>query len=150
LLDAVLNAVPKSLTRDDYEMLVVAAIERLDYEAFDAACERYNIDTDEVHGPDAAAFDLRKLAKGKTEAQLVRMLVELALLPSGFSDEPLLPHDPLASAAARYGVSLTAKKQAKAKTTKCAPTADSKKPKSTTATKPKAAPKKAAKKGGAA
>jgi ParB family transcriptional regulator, chromosome partitioning protein len=150
LLDAVLNAVPKSLTRDDYEMLVVAAIERLDYEAFDAACERYNIDTDEVHGPDAAAFDLRKLAKGKTEAQLVRMLVELALLPSGFSDEPLLPHDPLASAAARYGVSLTAKKQAKAKTTKCAPKADSKKPKSTTATKPKAAPKKAAKKGGAA
>jgi hypothetical protein len=78
------------------------------------------------------------------------MLVELALLPSGFSDEPLPPHDPLASAAARYGVSLTAKKQAKAKSTKCTPKADSKKPKSTTVTKPKAAPKKAAKKGGAA
>ena len=78
LLDAVLSAVPKSLTRDDYEMLVVAAIERLEYEAFDAACERYNIDTDEVHEPDAAAFELRKLAQGKTEAQLVRMLVELA------------------------------------------------------------------------
>ena len=77
------------------------------------------------------------------------MLVELALLPSGFSDEPLPPHDPLASAAARYGVSLNATKHSKAKTTKCAPKADAKKPKSTIATKPKAAPKKT-KKGGAA
>src|SRR5579884_3650022 len=29
---------------------------RLEYQAFDAACERYKIHTDEVHEPDAAAF----------------------------------------------------------------------------------------------
>ena len=150
LLDAVLNAFPKSLTRDDYEMLVVAAIDGLEYEPFDAACERYNIDTDEVHEPDAGAFGLRKLAQGKTEAQLVRMLVELALLPCGFLDERLPPHDPLASAAARYGVSLVPNKQVKAHATKCAPKADSNKPKTKTTTKPKTAAKKAAKKGGAA
>ena len=117
----------------------------------DAACERYNIDTDEIREPDAAAFELRKLAQeARPNRNLSECSMELALLPSGFSDEPLPPHDPLASAAARYGVSLSAKKQTKAKTTKWAPKASSKKPKSTTANKPKAAPKKAAKKGGAA
>jgi len=78
------------------------------------------------------------------------MLVELALLPSGFSDEPLPTHDPLASTAARYGVSLTAKKQATAKGAKCAPKAKANQPKTKVVAKLKAAPKKAAKKGGAA
>jgi ParB family chromosome partitioning protein len=153
LLDAVLDAVPKSLTRDDYEMLVVAAIDRLEYEVFDAACERYNIDTDEVHEPDAAALEFRKLTQGATEAQLVRMMVELALLPSGFSDESLRPHDPLASAAARYGVSLKPKKQSTSKGAKCAPKAESKGAKPKTTPKPRVVGKKAAntaKKGGAA
>lgn len=150
MLDAVLAAVPKSLTRDDYEMLVVAAIERLEYEVFDAACERYNIDTDEVQEPDAAAFELRKRAQGATEAQLVRMLVELALLPSGFSDERLLPHDPLASAAARYGVSVNAKKQPKLNSAKCASKTDGKNAKPKATPTAKAVPKKAAKKGEAA
>ena len=129
---------------DDYEMLVVAAIERLEYEAFDAACERYKIDTDEVHEPDAAAFELRKLAQGKTEAQLVRMVVELALLPSGFSDETLPPHEPLASAAARYGVSLDPKKQAESQDYKCAPKATQEEQVKAD-DKAKTAPKKAAK-----
>lgn len=39
LLDAVLEKVPKVLTRDDLEMLVFAAIDRLDYEDWDAVCE---------------------------------------------------------------------------------------------------------------
>jgi hypothetical protein len=56
LLDAVLDALPKSLARDDYEMLVVAAIERLEYEALDAACERYKIETDEERRRARTAF----------------------------------------------------------------------------------------------
>jgi len=109
LLDAVLEHIPKTLARADYELLVVATIDRLQYEDWEAVCDRYGIDTDETREPDAAAFELRKKAKEATEPQLVRMLMELALLPSGYSDEPLEPIDPLASAARRLGVSLTAK-----------------------------------------
>jgi ParB family chromosome partitioning protein len=109
LLDAVLERIPKTLTRADYELLVIATIERLQYEDWDAICDRYFINTDEMREPDAAAFELGKKAKEATEPQLVRMLMELALLPSGYSDEPLEPTDPLASAARRLGVSLTAK-----------------------------------------
>ncbi len=109
MLDAVLDALPKALTRDDYEMLVVAAIERLEYEAFDAACERHKIDADEERERDSAAHQLMQKAKGATEASLIRMLVELALLPSGYSSEPMQPNDPLARAALRYGVSLKPK-----------------------------------------
>lgn len=48
MLDSTLEHIPNVLTRADYEMLVLAAIDRLEYEDFDALCERYNIDTDEV------------------------------------------------------------------------------------------------------
>ncbi|MDQ6705223.1 MAG: hypothetical protein M3Z85_04550 [Acidobacteriota bacterium] len=41
LLDAVLEKVPKVLTRADLEMLVFASIDRLGYEEWDAVCERY-------------------------------------------------------------------------------------------------------------
>ncbi len=110
LFDAVLDRIPKTLTRDDYETLVFATIERLQYEDWDAVCERYNINTDEMREPDTAGFELRKRAQEATEPQLIRMLMELALLPSGWSDEPLEHNDPLASVARRYEVSLTAKK----------------------------------------
>jgi len=118
LLDAVLEHIPKTLTRADYELLVVATVDRLQYEDWEAVCDRYGIDTDETREPDAAAFELRKKAKEATEAQLVRMLMELALLPSGYSDEPLEPIDPLASAARRLGVSLAAK-NGKSPASKC-------------------------------
>ncbi len=121
LLDAVLDRIPKTLTRDDYETLVFATIERLQYEDWDAVCERYNINTDERREPDAAGFELRKRAQEATEPQLIRMLMELALLPSGWSDEPLEPNDPLASVARRYDVALTAKKTPKTKSAKCGP-----------------------------
>ena len=121
LLDAFLDRIPKTLTRDDYETLVPATIERLQYEAWDAVCERYVINTDEVREPDAAGFELRKRAQEATQPQLIRMLMDLALLPSGWSDEPLEYNDPLASVARRYEVSLTAKKTPKAKSAKCEP-----------------------------
>jgi hypothetical protein len=100
-------------------LLVVATIDRLQYEDWDAICDRYGINTDETREPDAAAFELRKKATEATEPQLVRMLMELALLPSGYSDEPLDPIDPLASAARRLGVSLTPK-NGKSQSSKCA------------------------------
>jgi ParB family chromosome partitioning protein len=118
LFDAVLDRLPKTLTRDDYETLVVATIERLRYEEWDAVCERYNMNTDEVREPDAASFELRKRAQEATELQLIRMLMELALLSSGWSEEPLEHNDPLASAARRYDVALTAKKMPKMKRAK--------------------------------
>ena len=104
-----------------HETLVFATIERLQYEDWDAVCERYKINTDEMREPDAAGFELRKRAQEATEPQLIRMLMELALLPSGWSDEPLEHNDPLASVARRYEVSLTAKKTPKAKSAKCEP-----------------------------
>lgn len=118
LFDAVLDRIPNTLTRDDYETLVLATIERLQYEDWDAVCERYAINTDEVREPDAAGFELRKRAQEATEPQLIRMLMELARLPSGWSDEPLEYNDRLASVARRYEVSLTAKKTPKAKSAK--------------------------------
>ena len=151
-MNAVLDCIPKTLTRADYETLVFATIDRLQYEDWDAICDWYSINTDETREPDAAGFELRKKAQEATEAQLVRMLMELALLPSGYSDEALEPLDPLASAARRYGVSLTPKKKAKPKAAKCVSKA--KRPRSHS--KRKANPKttktakKAAAKGGAA
>jgi hypothetical protein len=118
LLDPVMERIPKTLTRADYELLVNATIDRLQYEDWDAICDRYCINTDETREPDAAAFELRKKVTEATEPQLVRLLMELALLPSGYSDEPLEPINPLASAARRLGVSLTAK-NGKSPASKC-------------------------------
>jgi hypothetical protein len=67
---------------------------------------------------------LRKRAEEANEALLVRMLVELALLRSGYSDEKLEPGDPLASAASRYSRSLKGKRTSKTKGMKCASNAD--------------------------
>ena len=112
----------------------------------------YGINTDAAEEPDAAAFELRKRAQQATEPQLVRMLMELALLPSGWSDEVLEPSDLLASAARRYEVSLTEKNRPRAKAAKCAPKATSARSsktsgKSSASTK---TAKKAVRKGGAA
>jgi hypothetical protein len=41
------------------------------------------------------------MAEKATEAQLIRMLIEMALLRSGYSDEKLAPSDPLILATAR-------------------------------------------------
>jgi ParB family transcriptional regulator, chromosome partitioning protein len=152
LLDAVLDCIPKALTRADYETLALAAIERLQYEDWEAVCGYYAINTDEVQEPDASAFELRKRAQDAPEPQLVRMLMELALLPSGWSDEVLEASDLLATTARRYEVSLAGKNSRKAKAAKCAS-----KPKNPRSTKKSAgfsaaskSAKKSVRKGGAA
>ena len=112
LLDEVLTRIPKVLARADYEMLLFAVIERLDYEDWEAIIERYQIDTVGEREPDTAAFELRKKAESATESQLIRMLFELALLPFGYSYERLEPTNPLPNAARRYEALLAAKKAA--------------------------------------
>ncbi|MBV8810997.1 MAG: hypothetical protein JO033_20195 [Acidobacteriaceae bacterium] len=89
LLDAVLECVPKKLGRADYEMLVTAAISRLDYEDLEAACGRYKIETEDISEPDAVHFELQQKAIKATEAQLIRMLVEFApVTPMSHSKRP--------------------------------------------------------------
>ena len=102
LLDDVLKNAPATLTRDDYRMLVLASIERLDCDDWEAITERHGIETDETSEPDAARFELNKKVQKAPEAQLIRMLIEIALLPSGNSDEELPPTDILVTTAARY------------------------------------------------
>jgi hypothetical protein len=62
--------------------------------AWEAVTDRYQIDVDEFQEPDAVAFELRSKVAGATEAQLIRTLIELALLRSGYSDEALEPKRP--------------------------------------------------------
>ena len=53
------------------------------------------------------------MAQEATEPQLIRLLIEMTLLRSGYSEEKLEPTDPLILAAARYA-------KAKPKAAKCA------------------------------
>ncbi len=102
LLDSVLERIPTTLSRDDYQMLVFAAIDHMEYEDWEAMIERYGIDADESQEPDAPGFELRKKVQEATEPQLIRMLIEMALLRSGYSEEKLDAADALISAHSRY------------------------------------------------
>lgn len=117
ILDSVLAKLPKVLTVEDYRMVVNVTLERFEgaYGLFDVICERYKIDTDEMSEPDAAMFELRKRTEKASTQDLIRMLVELTLIPSGYSDEELDHLDPLISAAIRYGVPLKPEKPQKQK-----------------------------------
>ena len=82
-----------------------AAIERLEYEAFDAACERYNIDTDEFTNRTPPRSNCVSWRRGQDRgAACPNARGTGAASLRAFQTEPLPPHDPLASAAARYGV----------------------------------------------
>ena len=120
LLDMVLDNLPTTLTRDDYQMLVFAAIDRLEYEDWEVITERYRMDANESEEPDAMTLELRKRAEEAGESLLVHMLVEFALLRSGYSDEVLEQDDPLASAARRYSSRPQSKRTPKPKAIKCA------------------------------
>ena len=115
LLDATLERIPKSFVRADYEMLVLAMIKRLDYDELAVACERYGIDADQEREPDYANVALAEKARQLTERQLTRMLVELALLPSGLSDEELEPTDLLVVTSARYSEIAASARRTRAK-----------------------------------
>jgi hypothetical protein len=146
LLDTVLGQIPAALTRDDYQMLVFAAIDRLEYEDWEAITERHGIDADESQEPDAASFELRKKAQEAKEPQLIRMLIEIALLRSGYSDEKLGPTDALVLTADRYAKGRRTQK-ARSKEAKCAKAKQQPKRRVTQAS---GSTKKSARKGGAA
>jgi ParB family transcriptional regulator, chromosome partitioning protein len=112
LFDSVLERIPATLTRDDFEMLVITAIDRLEYEDWEAMSERHDIEADENSEPDAAAFELRKKAQKATEPQLIRMLIEIALLRFGYSDEELEPTNALVATATRYAAARSKSKKA--------------------------------------
>jgi hypothetical protein len=102
LLNSTLKIAPKSLTRADYELLVLALLKRLEYDEVDEVCARSGIEVDQEREPDYANAALAERARQLTEPQLIGMLLELALLPSGMSDEELEPTDLLVLTAERY------------------------------------------------
>ena len=72
-----------------------------------ARCEIHHVpDTEKVQGGDDLAEILTAKVKALPEAKLVQMLIELALLPFGYSLQELPADNPLPLAAKRYGVSL--------------------------------------------
>jgi hypothetical protein len=124
LLDEVVKKAPAALKRADFEMLVLAFIESRSIDDFEALAEQYEIDTEKVRTDQDLADLLRKEATSMTEQQLVRTLIELALLPFGHSYKELSADSPLVLAAKRYGASVLKQKAAAQK--KCAPSSKEK------------------------
>ena len=97
-------------------MLVLAIIKRLDYDELAVEDgQRYRIDAEQDREPTYASAALAERARQITERQLTRMLVELALLPSGLSDEELEPTDLLVVTSARYSEVAASAKRTRAK-----------------------------------
>jgi ParB family chromosome partitioning protein len=121
LLNSVLSKAPAVLTRADHEMIIAAWLDVLEYEDSERLCERHQIDVAEVEAEDDYRVTFAKHVAGLSDVDVVRFLIELALIQSGYSSTPLEETDPLRLAAQRYAkpakqrVAKTAKK-AKAKT----------------------------------
>ncbi|HEX4169334.1 MAG TPA: hypothetical protein VHZ55_28055 [Bryobacteraceae bacterium] len=80
---------PATLKRADFEMLVLAFIKSLSIDDFEAVADQYKVDTEKVQTDQDLADLLRKKVTTMTEQQLVRTLIELALLPFGHSYKEL-------------------------------------------------------------
>lgn len=151
LLDAVVKNAPATLKRADFEMLVLAFVENLSIDDFEALADQYKVDTEKVQTDQDLPELLRKKVRAMTEQQLVRTLIKLALLPFGHSYKELATDNPLVLAAKRYGAIVPKAKSAVQKKCGSAP-----KPTQTTAQPTKqtktvnAAQKKVAQRGGAA
>lgn len=140
LLDAVVKKAPVTLKRPDFEMLVLAFIESLSIGDFEALAEQYKIDTEKVWTDQDLADLLRKKVKGMTEQQLVRTLIELALLPFGHSYKELSADNPLVLDAKRYGASVPKEKPAAQKKCVSSPKAEQTMPRPSKQAKPVNAP----------
>jgi hypothetical protein len=104
LFEAVLAKAPRKLAKADLEMFACTAIRRLEYEHLDILAERHGVKADQRTDDDAVQAQLCGKAQAASEPELIRMLVEIALLPSGYSHAELNSEDPLSDAARRYGV----------------------------------------------
>ncbi|HEX3684950.1 MAG TPA: ParB/RepB/Spo0J family partition protein [Bryobacteraceae bacterium] len=104
LLDAVVKKAPATLKRADFQMLVLAFVENLSIDDFEALADQYKkVDTEKVRTDQDLAELLRNRVRTMTEQQLVRTLIEVALLPFGHSYKELATDNPLVLAAKRYG-----------------------------------------------
>ncbi len=101
LLDSVLSKAPAVLTRADHEMIIAAWLDVLEYEDSERLCERHQIDVAEVEAEDDYRSTFAKPVAGLSDAGVVRFLIELALIQSGYSSTPLDDADPLRVAAQR-------------------------------------------------
>ncbi len=100
LLDSVLSRKPAELSREDFQMIAMWMLERLDGEEIELAAERNGINVD---GVDAPELELSSKIKDAGDEDLRKLLVLFALCPSALSDEPLAETDALAIANRRYG-----------------------------------------------
>ena len=101
LLDSVLAKVPAVLGRPDYELIISAWFDSLDYEDFECLCERHPLSGEDT-GDDPRDL-YRQHITTLPDVEVSRFLVELALLPSGYSSQKLEEHDRLMLAARLYG-----------------------------------------------
>lgn len=107
LLEAVLEHTPDRLDRSDLQMFVEAAVDGSDpWDRLNHLAERHSIDIDQYQEPDGLTFEFRKLAESANHKELIRMLFEIALIPSGYSDEALEANDVLRRTAERLNVTL--------------------------------------------
>jgi hypothetical protein len=104
LLESVLKKVPARLKRPDYQMIVDGFMQALSREDFEALAEHHRIDTDQIQTEEDLEDVLRRRTQEMTEPKLKQMLVELCLLPFGYSYRELPADNPLLAAAQRYGV----------------------------------------------
>jgi ParB family transcriptional regulator, chromosome partitioning protein len=102
LLDSVLSKVPAVLGRPDHEMMIAAWMESLDYEDFERLCERHQIPYEETHLEEDIRELFRQYLSKLADTDVSRFLMELALLPSGYSSNKLEETDRLLVAAKLY------------------------------------------------
>ena len=88
-------------------MIVDGFLQALSREDSEALAEHHRIDTDQIQTEDDLADVLLRRTKEMPEPKLQQMLVELCLLPFGYSYRELPAENPLTAAAQRYGAKLS-------------------------------------------
>jgi hypothetical protein len=102
LLDSVLSKVPAILGRADHEIMIAAWMESLDYEDFERLCERHELPFEETETEEDIRDLFRRDVSNLVDAEVSRFMMELALLPSGYSSNRLEETDRLMVAAKLY------------------------------------------------
>ncbi|MCU1329117.1 MAG: hypothetical protein JWN34_4487 [Bryobacterales bacterium] len=83
-------------------MMIAACMESLDYEDFERLCERHQLPFEETDLEDDIRESFRQYVSKLADAELSRFLMELALLPSGYSSNQLQEDNRLLAAARLY------------------------------------------------
>jgi hypothetical protein len=75
----------------------------LDYEDFERMCERHQLPFEETETEEDIRESFRRYVSKMADAEVSRFMMELALLPSGYSSNKLRDSDRLVVAAKLYG-----------------------------------------------